>query len=141
MYVCPCIVYAYRIKPTRYYWMIQCTCNLLNIFRAIICPSSGARDYICVIASYGVQCSKDENIQFVFASVMYVPCFWEIYYCVSLPMRRAECVKCFEGIWCSCWWTAQIISAINPSVVSSWFSSLCENYVHCLNAVKVTSAK
>ena len=30
-----------------------CTNNLLNMFRALICPSSGARDYTCVIAAYG----------------------------------------------------------------------------------------
>ena len=26
------------------------------MFRALLCPSSGALDYMCVIASYGVQC-------------------------------------------------------------------------------------
>ena len=31
-----------------------CTYNLLNMFRALICPSSGARVYTCVIAAYGV---------------------------------------------------------------------------------------
>jgi hypothetical protein len=31
-----------------------CTYNLLNMFRAFICPSLGARDYTCVIAAYGV---------------------------------------------------------------------------------------
>ena len=25
---------------------------------------------------------------------MYVPCLWELYYCVSLAMRRVECVEC-----------------------------------------------
>ena len=30
-----------------------CTYNLLNMFRALICPSSGARDYNYVIAAYG----------------------------------------------------------------------------------------
>jgi len=29
--------------------MVNCTYNLLNIFRALICPSSGARDYTCVL--------------------------------------------------------------------------------------------
>jgi hypothetical protein len=29
---------------------------MLNMFRALLCPSSGARDYMCVIAAYGVQC-------------------------------------------------------------------------------------
>ena len=30
--------------------------NTLNMFRALLCPSSGARDYMCVITAYGVQC-------------------------------------------------------------------------------------
>ena len=34
---------------------------------------------------------------------MCVPCLWELHYCVSLAMRRVECVKCVEGVWCSCW--------------------------------------
>jgi len=34
--------------------MIFCTYNLLNMFRALIRPSSGARDYTCVIVAYGV---------------------------------------------------------------------------------------
>ena len=33
---------------------------------------------------------------------MYVLCLWELYYCVSLAMRWVECVKCVEGVWCSC---------------------------------------
>ena len=28
----------------------------LNMFRALLCPSSGARDYMCVITAYGEQC-------------------------------------------------------------------------------------
>ena len=36
--------------------MVFCTYNMLNMFRALLCPSSGARDYMCVIAAYGVQC-------------------------------------------------------------------------------------
>ena len=43
-------------KPPRCHWMVYCTYNMLNIFRAILCPSSGARDYMCVITAYGVQC-------------------------------------------------------------------------------------
>ena len=27
---------------------------MLEMFRTLICPSSGARDYTCVIAAYGV---------------------------------------------------------------------------------------
>ena len=35
--------------------MVYCT-YVLNMFRALLCPSSGARDYMCVITAYGVQC-------------------------------------------------------------------------------------
>ena len=36
--------------------MVYCTYNMLNMFRALPCPSSGARDYMCVITACGVQC-------------------------------------------------------------------------------------
>ena len=29
---------------------------MLNMFRVLLCPSPGARDYMCVVAEYGVQC-------------------------------------------------------------------------------------
>jgi len=38
---------------------------------------------------------------------MCVPCLWELYYCLSLAMRRIECVKCAEGVRCSCWCVAR----------------------------------
>jgi hypothetical protein len=44
-------------KPTRRHWMVYCTYNMLNTFQALLCPSSGAWDYMCVIAACGVQCS------------------------------------------------------------------------------------
>ena len=43
-------------KPARCHSMVYCTYNMLNMFRALLCPSSGARDYVCVIIAYGVQC-------------------------------------------------------------------------------------
>ena len=36
--------------------MLYCTFDMLNMFRALLCPSSRAVDYMCVIAAYGVQC-------------------------------------------------------------------------------------
>ena len=36
-------------KPTSCHWMVYCTYNMLNMFRALLCPSSGARDYMCVL--------------------------------------------------------------------------------------------
>ena len=43
-------------KPTRCHWMFYCTYSMLNMFRAPLYPSSGARDYMCVITAYGVPC-------------------------------------------------------------------------------------
>ena len=43
-------------KPARCHWMLYCTYDMLNMFRTLLCPSSGALDYTCVIAAYGVQC-------------------------------------------------------------------------------------
>ena len=36
--------------------MLYCTYDTLNMFRALLCPSSGTRDYMCVITAYSVQC-------------------------------------------------------------------------------------
>jgi len=49
--------------------MLYCTYNLLNMFRALICPSSGARDYTCVIAAYGVKCCKILKDFFILAAL------------------------------------------------------------------------
>ena len=43
-------------KPTRCHRMLYCTYDMLNMFRAILWPSSGALDYMYAIAAYGVQC-------------------------------------------------------------------------------------
>ena len=29
---------------------------MLNMFRELLCPSSGALEYMCVVTAYGVQC-------------------------------------------------------------------------------------
>ena len=33
-------------KPTRCHWRLYCTYNMLSMFRALLCPSSGAWDYV-----------------------------------------------------------------------------------------------
>jgi len=43
-------------KPTRCHWIVYFTYDMLNMFPALIRPSSGARDNMCVITAYGVQC-------------------------------------------------------------------------------------
>ena len=42
-------------EPAKCHRMLYCTYNILNMFRVLLCPLSGARDYMCVIAAYGVQ--------------------------------------------------------------------------------------
>jgi len=37
-------------------YALYCTYNMLNMFRALLCPSSGARDYMCITTAYNVQC-------------------------------------------------------------------------------------
>ena len=36
--------------------MLYCTYDMLKMFRAHQCQSSGAVNYVCVISAYGVQC-------------------------------------------------------------------------------------
>ena len=43
-------------KPTRCHWMLYCIYNTHNMFRALLCPSLGARECMCVIIACGVQC-------------------------------------------------------------------------------------
>ena len=51
-------------KPTRCHCMhFIALYDMLNMFRALLCPSSGALGYTCVFAAYGVPCCKGENIQ------------------------------------------------------------------------------
>ena len=48
VYRCICIEKRHQLDAAI---MVYYTCNLLNMFRSLTCPSSGARDYTCVIAS------------------------------------------------------------------------------------------
>jgi len=43
-------------KPTSCHWMVYFTYNMLNMFRALLCPTSGARGCMCVITAYCVRC-------------------------------------------------------------------------------------
>ena len=43
-------------KPTRCHCMLHCIYDMLNMFRALLCPSSGALVYMYAIAAHGVQC-------------------------------------------------------------------------------------
>ena len=41
-------------KPTRCHWMLYCTYDMLNMFRALLFPSSGAWDCMCVLLPHMV---------------------------------------------------------------------------------------
>jgi hypothetical protein len=43
-------------KPARCHRMLYCTYDTLNMFRALLCLSSGVRNHMCVITAYGVKC-------------------------------------------------------------------------------------
>ena len=43
-------------KLTRCHCMLYCIYDTLNMFRELLCPSSGALDYMHAIAAYDVQC-------------------------------------------------------------------------------------
>ena len=59
MWFWPCIIVnMWKLKmPTRcnrgFYWRTYC---LLNMFRAPLCPSSGAQEYYTVVAACGISC-------------------------------------------------------------------------------------
>ena len=57
IYVCVCVCVCGNKMPTRsnrgFYCRSYC---LLNLFRASLCPSSGAQDYYTVVASCGILC-------------------------------------------------------------------------------------
>jgi len=40
-----CTLHLKNKKPTRCHLLFYCTSYRLNMFRALLCPSSGARDY------------------------------------------------------------------------------------------------
>jgi hypothetical protein len=50
---CICVEKKKQLYATE--WIIAFY-NMLNMFRALLCRSSGARDYKCVTTAYGVQC-------------------------------------------------------------------------------------
>jgi len=56
MFVCASLHMHREEKPTRCHCMLYCIYDSLNMFRALLCPSSGALDYMYATAAYGVQC-------------------------------------------------------------------------------------
>ena len=126
--------------------MLYCTYDMLNMFRAILWPSSGVLDCMCVITSYGVQClvagcrgsgAGDQAMRpgRRILRVAQHPSSW----CHSLllytwpPTTSNQALHTIGGnnthIVSSSWWwvykcpkhVEPIISAINHSVASIWF--------------------
>ena len=112
--------------------MVYCTYNMLNIFRALLCPSSGAPDYKCFITAYGVLCLVDGcRVQMQDSRL----CVQEEGCCttavVQLPsswILHAIGVNNKHIVSSSWWWSLccpkyveHILSAINHSMASSWF--------------------
>ena len=50
------LVVGGQVQDRRLCVQEYCTYYMPNMFRALLCPSSGARDYLCVITAYGEQC-------------------------------------------------------------------------------------
>ena len=118
------------------------------MFWAFICPSSGARDYTCVIAAYGVWCLGCWCSAVRSRAAGYVSGVREVVHnfphpghiaCCSTPNDRTPATKASHticgnntSIVSSSWWWAyefpkhveRILIAIKHSVASSWFSSL-----------------
>ena len=138
--------------------MLYCTYDTLNMFRALLCPSSGGRDYRCITA-YGVLCLVAGCRRSGAGTRLYVQeegCCTTESCNIPLPGRIACCPapdppttsnqalhttggSNTHTVSSSWWWTQKcpkhvqhIISAINHSVASSWFffSTLCRGYVH-----------
>ena len=75
---------------------------LLNMFRASLCPSSGAQEYYTVIAACGILCCKNVKI------VLYV--FVEFEFSLSLKCRVLSrfVTRCVECRW-GCVWVCVIV--------------------------------
>jgi len=97
-----------RTRSTRCYWMLYCTYNLLNMFRALICPSSGARDYTCR------HCR--------------IWCVMPWLLVVSGQEQGSRLCGNNTSIVSSSWWWAykwpKYIEQIISAITSSWFSSV-----------------
>ena len=131
------------------------------MFRTLICPSSGARDYTYVIAAYGVQClgcwwsavrsTAADHASGMREIVSHNFSHPRLIACCSTPNSRPPTTKALHTICgnntsivsSSWWWTyecpkhvEQILSAIKHSVASSWFSFLPYTTMHGRTYIK-----
>jgi hypothetical protein len=125
--------YIWRRKPTRCYSIVYWSYNSLNMFRALICPSSGAREYVFVTVCKCCNIPHPGRI-----TCHPAPACW-------LPATKAlHTTLCNKSIFSSSWWWAykclkhveQITRSINYWVASSWFSSPCITTMHGQTHVK-----
>jgi len=83
--------------PTRCNWVFYCRSYcLLNMFRASLCPSSGAQEYYTVVAACGISCCK--NVKNYFVSFCGI-CVLSLK-CRVLSRFVTVCVECRGGcVW------------------------------------------
>ena len=89
---CICVENKNQLDATEWFF---CTYNMLNMFRALLCPSSGARDYVCVITAYGVQCLVAGcwgSVQGSRLCIQEEGCCTTLSCNISLPGRMACCL-------------------------------------------------
>ena len=130
-------------KPTRCHRTLYCTYDTLNMRRVLLCPSSGAWDYMCVITAYGVQCLvagcrgsvAGQQAVRPGRGILQHPSAWThtLLSYTWPPTTSNQALHTTGGnnthIISSSWWWAWkfpthvkgIISAIKHSVISSWF--------------------
>ena len=76
---------------------------LLNMFRASVCPSSGAQEYYTVVAACGILCCKNVKIIFYFFCGIWVLSLK----CRVLSKFVTRCVECCWG----CVWVCVIVAS------------------------------
>ena len=129
--------------------MVYCSYNMLNTFRAILCPSSGARGFTCIITAYGVRCLGCWLLEVRYRAAGYAFEMRDVAWLESSNIPHPERIACCPApdlqqpattalhtiggnntrIASSSWWWAwkcpkhveHIIRAINHSVASGWF--------------------
>ena len=83
---------------------------LLNMFRASLCPSSGAQEYYTVVAACGISCCKNVKNNFVsFCKI----CVLSLK-CRVLSRFVTRCVECRGG----CVWVGILFPHINDDARS-----------------------
>ena len=106
-----------------------CTHNLLNMFRALICPSSGARDYTCVISAYGVQC---------------LGCWWSAVRCRAVGyasgtympiIRTSRLYLCYFRIRCAMPWLLVVGGQVQGSRLCLCLSNDARTNIHQIYCV------